>query len=289
MCTRKAVHLFILMTAVLLSGLACNLPFPAADSGSTAVKPPTEASPAAGQTAAPAVPTQTTAPTQATAPDVSGEGITFSLFGLAAGATYEVIPATPYEADMPNFALNPEYVTFTLQGYSPSETFHTPVIMVYPVAEYAELVPDIAGEAALLAQVATDPAVTKPEFGYPFLPIWGAAQVYAAQATPVAFASGTGIRYVTQYSQALTNANNREMFYTFQGLTADGRYWVAAVLPVAAAGFPENSDALYNRADLDAYLESGQFETDFDADIMRLQGLASSDFTPPLESLDALV
>lgn len=44
---------------------------------------------------------------------------------------------------------------------------------------------------------------------------------------------GGGIRYLTQFGQAAGLITNPELFYTFQGLTDDGAYYVAAVFPVA--------------------------------------------------------
>lgn len=69
----------------------------------------------------------------------------------------------------------------------------------------------------------------------PFLPTFNAGQVFHSNERPFAFQNGTGIRFLTQYAQAPYPVNNFSLFYTFQGLTNDGKYYVAAILPINAA------------------------------------------------------
>ena len=59
-----------------------------------------------------------------------------------------------------------------------------------------------------------------------------------AQMRYVGFQSGAGVRYLAQYGQAYAPINNQELFYTFQGLTADGAHCVVAILPVSATFLP---------------------------------------------------
>ena len=46
------------------------------------------------------------------------------------------------------------------------------------------------------------------------------------------FENGSGVRYLTMYGQGFAPINNHDLFYSFQGLTADGRYWVSVIMPV---------------------------------------------------------
>lgn len=49
------------------------------------------------------------------------------------------------------------------------------------------------------------------------------------------------MRYLTQNAQAVMPINNKNLFYTFQGLTSDGKYYVAAVMPLNYPGLPADS------------------------------------------------
>ena len=72
----------------------------------------------------------------------------------------------------------------------------------------------------------------------PFLPLINAKQVMHPQTQNLDFKNGKGIRFLTMYSQGLVPINNHELIYTFQGLTSDGKYYIAAVLPVTNPQLP---------------------------------------------------
>ena len=55
------------------------------------------------------------------------------------------------------------------------------------------------------------------------------------------FKSGTGVRFLTQFNNGMAPVNNHDLIYTFQGLTSDGKYYIAAVLPVTHPDLPANS------------------------------------------------
>ena len=56
------------------------------------------------------------------------------------------------------------------------------------------------------------------------------------------FQSGRGIRYVTEYAQMTYPITNHEMFFSFQGLTTDGKYWVSIILPISHPSLLDNGD-----------------------------------------------
>ena len=132
----------------------------------------------------------------------------------------------------PGFAVNPQYTEISLTGYLLSDRFFTPHIDVYPVQRFSELLPDVIPPklAALQALIAGGPTGSK---GLPFLPNFNAGQEFFAKYQVIPFVSGNGIRYLTQYSQFTDPINNHELFYTYQGLTSDGKYWISAILPIS--------------------------------------------------------
>ena len=111
-----------------------------------------------------------------------------------------------------------------------------PQIFIYPVQEMSayENVGNIAADLEALLQS------QQPGRILPYLPLYNAGQVMHAQVKFLDFQSGSGVRYLTQFDQALLPINNDELLYTYQGLTSDGRFYVAAVLPVKAGPAPQN-------------------------------------------------
>ena len=61
------------------------------------------------------------------------------------------------------------------------------------------------------------------------------AQGFHAQVKPVPFQNGHGVRVLTEVLTGFAPITNKEIFYYYQGITSDGAYFVAAVLPVNAS------------------------------------------------------
>ncbi|MGD1993185.1 MAG: hypothetical protein PVI59_08340 [Anaerolineae bacterium] len=94
------------------------------------------------------------------------------------------------------------------------------------------------------------------------------------------------MRFLTEHAQYYAPINNTDLFYTFQGLTDDGAYYVAAILPVAHPSLPADSSQI-PEADPDAFADT--YDT-YTSDVaLQLVGYAASEFTPDLELLDAMI
>ena len=211
-------------------------------------------------------------------PDVVYEGISFSYDdSLAAQVTGETVPASGQEGD-PLWAIEPLHVRFSFGGYVLPDTFHEPRILVYPVAELS------GDEAAALQQfLAQRPAAPDT---IPFMPHFNAGQMLRSQVAYIDFGNGSGVRFLTHYSQAAMPVNNNELFYTFQGLTADGRYYVAAVLPVSHPSLPANGNDVPG-GDWEAFAQNyenyvRQVEAQLDAE-------DGASFVPSLFLLDGMI
>ena len=61
----------------------------------------------------------------------------------------------------------------------------------------------------------------------PILPPADAAQVLKARVKLLSFHGGKGFAFLTAYAQDDVPVANDALFYTFQGLTDDGRYWAS--------------------------------------------------------------
>lgn len=149
-----------------------------------------------------------------------------------------IVPAVPYDAMGGPMEFYPQHRMITFEDYVLSGKFFDPVIRVYSAAEFAAMNTSIADRItdmnSLLASQVADPAET-----IPFLPIFNAAQIFRARVGFVPFQNGSGVRFLTEYGQYSAPVNNNDLFYTYQGLTADGKYWVSAIFPINAPWLQE--------------------------------------------------
>ena len=232
-----------------------------------------------------------------TAVNLTPEQISFDYDpSLAAETEAEIVPGeTTLSPDVPFFALRPEHIAVTFSG---SEVLAAvdyeqdtiagsePKLFVYPAADYAKISP-LAGEQieALKNLLAERPESIN--FEIPVLPLVNAAQIFHSQVEVLDFANGSGLRFITQYAQEPRPITNAEIFYTFQGLTGDGQFYVAFFYPVATTllpNTPADSEAFANYETFVANLNTYMPET-----IQRLDALAAENYTPDLSLLDALV
>jgi len=186
-------------------------------------------------------------------PDVVYEGVSFS-FDPSIGIN--VIPATIPMQDMGEDYMPadtyPTHYEFTFGTYAIGEHFHTPKIIIYPVDEYNAISPYVSESFDGLQQaLATQPGggVNNP---LPFLPFWNAAQIFNANVEYFDFQNGSGVRYLTMYGQALYPVDNSNLFYTYQGMTDDGRFYISAVMPVIHMSLPNDGDDIV--ADWEAFM-----------------------------------
>lgn len=237
---------------------------------------PTGASPQPTQPQALPTATETGGGSEATG---AAEGtITLDYASLAQDVTVETVPAQPAGPDAPYWAAGPEYRLLTLQGYPVATSLHKPQIFVYPVAEMAST---NEGMARIAADLQALLETRQPGEILPYLPIYNAGQVMHAQVQFMDFKNGSGVRYLTQHDQGTLPINSYELVYTFQGLTDDGRYYVAAVLPVTHPDLP-SSDAVIP-----------EIVNDFPGYLARTAAMLdqqpADSFAPALSVLDALI
>ncbi len=180
----------------------------------------------------------------------------------------------------------PQHTRLTLQGYLLADKFFSPTISIYPLERYWELMPDfIPGRVASLQSLA---AGTPPVDGsLPFLPVFNAAQVFHAQYQVLPFFSGNGIRYLTLFAQYFAPINNHDLFYTYQGITSDGNYWVSATLPINHPMLPDNGDNPPDGMSWEDF--SDNYETYLVDITSQLNSQPGGGFTPSIAILDSLI
>jgi hypothetical protein len=119
----------------------------------------------------------------------------------------------------------------------------------------------------------------------PFLPILPAGQLIRARAQYVDTPAVSGISYIVVYRQDVAPLLSRDFFWTFQGLSADGSRYVTATLQVSTPLFPDEVPTDFDWANW----TQEQWIASFNEGIATLNAAGPSDFSPSLDSLDALV
>jgi hypothetical protein len=114
----------------------------------------------------------------------------------------------------------------------------------------------------------------------PFLPLLNEAQVFCAQPEYVEFNGGKGIRYLTAFSQGILPLVESSVFYTFQGLSEDGEFYISATFPVLTGIFP---------LEIHPGVEGQQPENMTPAQLDALNAQSGDLFQPSLVQLDAVV
>jgi hypothetical protein len=208
----------------------------------------------------------------------------FLAANLAKAAKCETIPASGGAGSTP-FETYPMYTKVTLTSYTLGTRMMQPVISVFSVERYAEMLPDVVDPdvTALQALIAGGSSGSED---MPILPVLNARQLFLAQTALLSFQNGSGIGFITQYAQAYVPINNHDMFFAFQGLTSDGAYWVSVILPIThpslweTAGDPSNTIYSTINDNPDAYYTKMAAE---------INGVAPRSFVPILSSLIDLV
>lgn len=305
---RRSYPLFILSTALMfLSISGCQLPSASAPTQADSPTPPldliaTQQALAATQTALVPVPTATftllpptevptQVPTEATPQlpyetvHVSFDKVQFDLPKfMASGISGNIVPESVGESDFPGESY-PEYINIQFNDYLLSDTFHTAQISIYPVQSYEEVGEYVSYNIQLLADlVQRRPESFQCNEDMPFLPLWNAAQLFSAQAQFVDFQSGSGLRYLTQYGQAYAPIDNTNIFYTFQGLTADQKYYISAIFPIKSASLPDQAEM---PEDYEQFNE--QIDTYLQGICDTLNRDAPESFIPGLNVLDTML
>lgn len=241
-------------------------------------------------------PTATPAPIATSAPSVTSapeggagiSGITFTPDASFGAVTAQTIAAEPPDPNGPPWIL-PEHYRFDLLTYPVSSTYHPAQIFIFPIANF-EGYPDMGPHQIEMLKtiIAGHPDLSSMggmQNPLPLIPPFNAAQIITVQPQYLNFQNGTGIRFLTQYDQAPIPINNNELFYTFQGITADGKFYVAVIMPVAHPDLLSGTNM--TQADYEAM--SAQGEAYFTNMTAKLNGFDAASFNPNLALLDAMV
>jgi hypothetical protein len=204
---------------------------------------------------------------------------------LAQDAVYRWVPASQ-NTQTPTGPI-PEYTQVVFQNYSDQLGWQDSgqYINIYPTVTFPKdsTSPFTKELANLKAVLAARPNV--PDQPLPMLPFVTASQIIRTHVQYLDFPGGSGIRYGTAAGLDVSPLSDQVLFYTVQGLTTDGAYYIAATFPVKSGILPAGAEQMnaeqYNQfaATYDAYL----------ADVtQKLNTVTPQAFSPDLNLMDGL-
>ncbi|MGW8144622.1 MAG: hypothetical protein ACWGN2_09525, partial [Anaerolineales bacterium] len=222
-------------------------------------------------------------------------GVHFSADPSLANSIWpEVKPATPLPEDLegPSYWLAiPEHIRFTFAdpNLSPSRRqmgFNLAAegqILIFPLAELVDINQVVQTQIETLQTLLTERG-SVPSGELPLLPLTNSAQVFHAQVQYLGSENIQGLRFISQQSQdPAPILLGQELFYTFQGFTTDGAYYVAAFFPLTTAILPEKIEV----DDWNAF--HANYDTYLSETTAGLDQLLPAEFTPDITLLDAVV
>ncbi|MBZ0286126.1 MAG: hypothetical protein K8I30_00825, partial [Anaerolineae bacterium] len=173
-----------------------------------------------------------------TAAQLAFNGITFSYDPAVFGAVLPAFdPGTPYQTDAPYFANVAPHTSFVFMRPDPArpDVDLTGELRVYKIADleaYAE--PTYKDVVEQLRTLDTSDLSAYETVGadhhipaLPFMPVLNATQVFRAHPSALEFASAKGIEYFAYYSQSPEPILDGQVMYVYQGITADGQYYLS--------------------------------------------------------------
>lgn len=216
-------------------------------------------------------------------------GVSFSfdqqLAKSAQGAVTQAVPVTQGPA---LGGAMPASVRFLFNGgKAPAfADYRTPQVNVYRTEDWTKLDP----ATARTVQALKDLLAAKPaDFGkeLPLVPPVAAQQVFHAQTKYIDFQNGTGVGFVSYYAQGLSPVLANQIFYTFQGLTNDGKYYVTVFYPITTRLLPTDPKAaLGGMSDADWIKNYPQY---LDKLVKDLNGLVPAAYTPDLTLIEQMI
>ncbi len=236
------------------------------------------------------------APTQSSGIRIAFQNISFVIpEGLADGASGKQVAAVDETSGAP-WEVAPAHLEFTLNGYNNSVAkFSLAEIRVYPKQDYANVYAGADFSVSRLENILANPSAPITLDIMPRVPYFNADQVIDAQTKIIPFASGAGLRTVTQYAQGIGPISNEGLFYHFEGFTNDGTFYIIAVLPIGAPFLAASSDPSASIPsdgvpfpDLNAP-QPETYNNYLAAITDKLNAAAPGSFTPSLTLLDSLI
>jgi hypothetical protein len=197
-------------------------------------------------------------------------GIEFYYNNLLADSVTASIDPGFYDENSPWWS-TPEHRVCVFENWVLSDAFHTPAIRVYPIADFQAINENVTAGMVALRQALEDLPSDAEDLRVPDL--FNAGQLYQSNFQYIDFQNGRGARWLSMYGQAYYPVGWPNLFYTFQGITEDGVYYISMILPVNHPSLPHPDsvtmdDAFYENYETYAAGIKAQLEAEGDASFM---------------------
>jgi hypothetical protein len=216
-------------------------------------------------------------------------GVTFSFdTALAQSAQGITQPAVPIDQSAPALGDGaPTHIRFLFDNAQAQNFFdpRLPQVYVYPVAGLEALDPSVAKNVADLKKILADKTAAEGQ-PIPVFPLLPASQVFHTRVRFLDFVNGSGISFVTYYAQDASPITADRIFYTFQGITLDGAWYVAVFWNLSTPALPADATAAQNVLPPNATPK--QYEAYLAETVATLNGLLPAGFVPNLRLLDQM-
>ena len=165
----------------------------------------------------------------------------------------------------------------------PESSWHQARVIVYPLAEFSMLQPDrIHNKVWLLSEQIAGRSLEK---NIALLPMFNAMQIFHSHVKLLESGGSRGVRFVTMYTQWTPPINNEEIFYAYQGLSADGQHWISVLIPVTHAMLPADDTI----SGVDPRTWAAGWRNYLDEILPQLEAQPDDSFAPSLLELDKIV
>ena len=220
-------------------------------------------------------------------------GVSFNYdASLAGGVNAQLVPEAIEGGNTPFWMTMPQHIEFNFTDFQGSDRAMEATIYVFPVlSDYRYLVPDVSHDVWLpnITQlknlISSQPdllqhisSLTPDQAGLPYLPPINAVTNPTGKLGYLSFGNGLGVRYLAQASQDASPPRPENTFYTFQGLTTDGNFYVAASFSAFPTSMPPIDPP--QGTDIRSY---------YLGLISRFDAVSNNEYTPNLDLLDKMV
>lgn len=254
---------------------------------------------------------QPSAAAQSTAPEtiqseesqlVKFQGVSFRynarVFGKVAAAEVDEYKLKQSD-DKPDYVA-PKHIAFT---FDLRKQYNEANLKIYPVADFPKMMElnkplKHATQKGFkdLRKVLTNKNL-RIDGEIPFIPFRDGGQEFQAKVKLAKFENGKGVFFVTHWTFEVALISNELLYYVFEGLTDDGKYYVVAEMPTNVKFLPEHSPddfEGYKRSFIfKDYRNPDQIEKryiDYVSSITgRLNALASDEYQPSLNQLEEII
>lgn len=221
--------------------------------------------------------------------------VTFSYQQLVPTIQSQLVPKMENHPDEPPFMNgHPEHLRFVFGDRESSNNFRTdePQLLIFPISRYRSLfieneLKEFNSIISLINSILQEQKVT-PEQDIPILPTVEAYQVFHLQERFLEFKGGKGVRFLSMYAQDPPPLTNDRLFYTFQGLTNDGKYYVALYYPVTTLKLPDSLNEI-GETIIPVLQEKEKYQRYLTKGITILSRLKDGEFKPDLKKIDEII